>query len=197
MTTWGPTTAIYWSRAASCLRVSQGPMRLTCPVSDQMMCAICMPCQRVPMSSIPCARRETYTGVVELVGFDHGSVVSFKTWKWCADMKVLSIHKLCAMKRVLVGVHVNNAATNKTWKPRHDHGTSPKLWNGLPLSLRTREIDLGRGTALLCIAPAITAVWAGPFFYKSHLSYRSDLQRYKQILLKITRTSSRLLNIGT
>jgi hypothetical protein len=115
-----------------------------------------LPCQRVPRSSILCARRKTYTGVVEFVGFNHDFVVSFKTRKWCADVKVLSIHKLCAMKRGLVGVHVNNAATNKTWKPRHDHGTSRKLWNSLFLSLRTREVDLGRGTVLLCIAPAVT-----------------------------------------
>lgn len=76
-----------------------------------------------------CARRETYTCIVELVGFNHGLDVSSNAWKQCADVKVLSIHELCAMERVLVGVRINNAGTNETWKPRHDHGTSSKLWN--------------------------------------------------------------------
>lgn len=119
-------------------------MQLTCPASDLMMCAVCVSCQRLRKASISCACHGTYTCVVEFVGFDHGSVVTICTSEWCVNVDVLSIRELCAMKRVLVGVHINNAATNKTWKPRHDHGISAKLWNSLFLSLQTRKVELGK-----------------------------------------------------
>lgn len=57
------------------------------------MCATCMPCQRVPKSVVLCARHGTYTSVVEFIGFDHDSVVLVGTWRWRAEVNVLSIHK--------------------------------------------------------------------------------------------------------
>jgi hypothetical protein len=44
-------------------------------------------------SVVSCAGHRTYTSVVEFVGFDHDSVVSVGTWKWRAEVNVLSIHK--------------------------------------------------------------------------------------------------------
>jgi hypothetical protein len=102
-------------------------------------------------------------------------------------VKVLSVHKSCAMERVLVGVRINNADTNETWKPRHDHGTSSKLWNisfflsfFLSWVLCERgEVDL-EGTALLCIAPATTMrCELAPSFYESHLSYQAIDPTYR------------------
>ena len=89
---------VCWLRAASCLLAFQGRTQLICPISGLMMCAKC-----VHVSE--CAgllfdrRRETYTCIVELIGFDHGYVVWFGLLIWCAKVEMLSVNKSCAMKR--------------------------------------------------------------------------------------------------
>lgn len=88
-----------------------------------MMCAESVRV-RVCASLHFCRRRETYTRIVELIGFDHDCVVSFRISVRYAKMEMLSVDKSCVLKRASGGLRINNAATNKTWKQRHKRGFS-------------------------------------------------------------------------
>lgn len=66
---------------------------------------------------------------------------------WYAEVEMLSVNKSCAMGRASVGLGINNAATNKTWKQRHDRGISGTVL--FFLRMRTRETDLGNSVVNL------------------------------------------------
>lgn len=60
---------------------------------------------------------------------------------WCAKVEMLSVSKSCARKRASVGLRINNATTNKTWKQRHDRGPSGTVF--FFLCMQTEEMSLG------------------------------------------------------